>query len=101
MAKKTKTEVEENPMSEEAQILRRKGSFVYKLTYPIEWGDEMIETITLKRPKAKHIAHLSEKSGLGDILRVISKVSGHSQAIINELDGQDATALADLMGELL
>lgn len=101
MAKRNIQENEEVEMSEQAQILRKKGSFTYKLNYPIEWGDQTIEEITLKRPKAKHIAHLSEKSGLGDILRVISKVSGHSQAVINELDGQDATALADLMGELL
>lgn len=101
MAQKKKIEEEQEPMSEHAQILRTKGKLVYKLQFPIEWGDDVVEEIKLTRPKAKHIKHLSDRSDLGAILRIVSKVSGRPQALIDELDGQDATALADLMGELL
>ena len=95
------TEMDEEKISKFVQTMRKDGKVEYTLLFPIEWGDDEISKLTLKRPKAKHIKHLSDRSDLGAILRIVSKVSGLSQAIIDELDSKDATALADLMGELL
>jgi hypothetical protein len=80
----------------------QKGPLVVKLSEPLIFGSEVIESLTLQKPKAKHIKNVEFKNAkLADILQVASKLSGVSVSYLDELSIEDAKRVADAVGELL
>lgn len=74
----------------------------YKLKEPIEWGSETVTQLEFKKPTIGDIKFmkLSEPT-LDDILKLASKLSGHSQQLIDRLSIQDGMEVADLLGNYL
>lgn len=72
---------------------------VYKLQFPIRIGDEEpITEFRMRRLKAKDIKGIP--SSLSDQergLRVLSRLSGQPDHVIDELDGVDLAALGDIV----
>ena len=86
---------------EETKKKSPKGEVVVKLDYPIEWGEDTIEEVRLRRPKGKHIKNLGDDVKVNDFLRIASKVSGLSMGIFEEMEAPDVMKITDAVGELL
>jgi len=80
---------------------KKAKSITVKLFEPIEWGEETISEVTLTRPKAKHIEHLSANPTMKELLGIAQRISGHPPALIKELDAEDAMALVEVVGDFL
>jgi|AVFP01.1.fsa_nt_gi hypothetical protein len=78
-----------------------KDVTIVKLDDPIEWGDETISEIKLKKPRGKHIKNLGDDIKVGDMLKIASKVSGVSMGVFDELSSSDCMKVAEAVGELL
>ena len=80
---------------------RKPKSITVKLSEPIDWGEDTITEITLTRPKAKHIEHLSGNPTMKELLGIAQKISGHPPALIKDLDAEDAMSLVEVVGDFL
>jgi len=79
-----------------------KGPVTVKLSEPIEWGDDVIKELVLKRPKAKHVKNMDIKNPrIADMLGIAAKLSGHSTAVLDELCTEDMNKVLEAVGELL
>jgi len=78
-----------------------RNEVVVKLDDPIEWGDEDITEIRIKKPRGKHIKNLGDDVKVGDMLKIASKCSGMSFGIFEELSSSDAMKVAEAVGDLL
>lgn len=78
-----------------------RDEVIVKLDTPVEWGDEEISEIKIKRPRGKHIKNLGDDVKVGDMLRIASKCSGLSMGIFEELTSPDAMKVAEAVGDLL
>ena len=78
-----------------------RSSRTVKLDYPIEWGNETIEEVVIKRPKGKHLKNLGDEMKLVDFLKIASKCSGISMGVFDEMESPDVMKVAEAVGELL
>ena len=76
-------------------------SHTYKLLVPIEFGERTIKELTLERPKGKHLRNLPQNPSMGHLLDLASKISGEAPPVIDELDGADAMAIVEIIGDFL
>lgn len=74
---------------------------IFKLSQPVQFGQETITEITLQPIKAKHIRSLSDKFSMGDMLDLAVKVSGQPSFVIDELCASDAMELLKILGNEL
>jgi hypothetical protein len=90
-------------MSEEKKQLKNKKvkAITIKLSEPIEWGDEVITELVLKRPKAAHLEHLSSEPNMKQLLQVAQKCANVPSRIIRDLDGADAMAVVEAISDFL
>lgn len=72
-----------------------------KLKYPVEFGEDLIEEIELRRPRAADIEHLSAKPNMKELMQVGQKISGHPPAVFKRLDSLDAIAVVEEVGNFL
>lgn len=80
-------------------------SVVYELKHPIEVkakdGDEVVEKITsltLKRPKGKHLKAMDKAQGENaKVLALIAACSGQPPSVTDELDAEDFAGLAEIV----
>jgi len=86
---------------ERKQKLKKPKSITITLSEPVEWGDEMIESITMRRPKGKELKMLSGEPSMNDLLRIAAKCAALTPRQIDELDAEDALALAEAVGDFL
>jgi len=80
---------------------KKQSTVTVELAYPIEWGEETITAIELRRPKAKDIEHLAGSPSMKDLLLVAGKISGKVPRLIQELDATDALKLCEVVGDFL
>jgi hypothetical protein len=80
--------------------------YSHTLKHPVEVrtrsGDlvETVTVITMKRPKAKHMREMDKASGqMGKVLLLIQATSGVPMSVVDEIDGEDVTALAEVVGD--
>lgn len=78
-----------------------KNEVVVKLDTPVEWGDDIISEVRLKRPKGRHIKNFGDDVKVGDMLKLASKVSGISMGVFEEMESPDCMKVAEAMGDLL
>ena len=78
-----------------------KDEAVVKLDYPVEWGEDIITEICIKRPRGKHIKNLGDGVKLNDLLKIASKCSGTSMGVFEEMASPDVMKVADAVGDLL
>lgn len=91
-------------MAEKAQQQKKSKkpkSITITLSEPIEWGDETIEEVTLRRPKGKELKMLSGDPSMDDLLKIAGKCGGLTPRQIDDMDADDALALAEAVGDFL
>ncbi len=64
---------------------------------------DTITTITMRRPKAKHMRAMDKTAGeFGKVLGLVQATTGLPMSVVDEIDGEDvitlATAVADFLG---
>ena len=72
-----------------------------KLSEPLEWGSETISELTLRRPKAKDIEHISSNPTMKEMMTVAQKCAGVPRRVIEELDIDDANNVMDAVADFL
>jgi len=90
-----------NEKTKKSEKKENNREVIVKLEYHVEWGSEMIEEITLRRPLAGDIEHLSDKPTMKELLIVASKCSQHPPALIKRIDAKDALKLVEVIGDFL
>jgi hypothetical protein len=84
------------------QIASKKVRFItITLSEPIPWGDETITELTLRRPKAADLEHLSDRATIKELLFVAQKCAGVPARVIKELDGDDAMEVIEAVADFL
>lgn len=74
---------------------RVDASKPYVLKYPVTLGNITVTELKMGRLKAKHLRGL--KSGGAtpeDAIKILSKLTGQLEAVIDELDGEDFTEVS-------
>lgn len=73
---------------------------VFQLTKPITFGDETIDSLTLREPVAGDLwdFEVGGKIKIGSVLEVASSISGHPPAVIKKITPADAIRLAEVVG---
>lgn len=92
-------------MAEETkEVLEVKLPHIISLKFPFEYGkDRQVKEITFtRRLKAKDFRGISVSNiTFDDMLRLISKSTGESQAVIDELDTEDMMACTEVINSFL
>jgi hypothetical protein len=75
------------------------GSQTITLKHPITVAGATIETLTLRRPKAGDFRRMDKISGgdLDKILFLVSALASLSPAEVDDLDGEDLTAVSEVI----
>jgi len=78
------------------------GEQTIQLKYPVTVGDEIIESITLQRPKVKHMKLMDSVDGeIEKAVVLIAALSGQSAAVVSNIDASDFTTLSTVLGDFL
>ena len=85
-------------MSEQDKIITER---THKLLIPVEYGDETIYEVVVKRPKGKHIKNLGRNVSMKDLILIAGKVTGHAPSFFDEVDAADVTAITEIVGDFL
>ena len=80
---------------------KRKLKTTINLEFPVQWGEEEISTLELRRPKAKDIENLPDKPRMKDLLAIASRISAQPPRVISELDAADAIKVCEAVGDFL
>jgi len=72
-----------------------------KLNTPVVFGDDTIETLTFKKPKAKHFRSLPMNPNIGDFLNVVAKLCDQPPSVIDELSPDDMTAACEVVANFM
>lgn len=73
------------------------------LDYPIQVGSETITEIKInRRPKAGDLMDMkSGEQTLGDIMKIVSKISGETMETVKELDLEDLQKVSEVVQNFL
>jgi hypothetical protein len=72
-----------------------------ELEYPIEFADEEITTIQLRRATGKDLKMaMKGKNDVEDALALAARLSGQLPAVFDLMDAADVTAVLDEVGKL-
>jgi hypothetical protein len=75
---------------------------VVKLEYPVEFGQETIFELRLRRVKGKEFRLLkSEEPSVDEMMDILGRLSGQPPSVIDELDGDDLQAAFEAMGKCM
>lgn len=74
---------------------------IVPLAYPIEWGDDTIDELRLRRPKAKDLEHLSGEPTFKELMQVAQKCAKVPRRVLDELDGEDVTEVVEAVADFL
>jgi hypothetical protein len=78
-----------------------RGPVEFKLDYPIEFGEEFIESLELRRPTAGDIESISGSPTLKDLMMIASRCAGQPYPVIKRMDATDAMRLTGVIGDFL
>lgn len=75
----------------------------YELKHPVMLGSERIESLTLQPLKVKHMRRLESKPDdqVKMTIELLEQLTGQNSIVIDELDFEDFTALAEMVGDFL
>lgn len=81
------------------------GSVTYTLKHPVELRNaesgevaEVIKTLTLVRPRGKHMKAMDGAKGeMGKTLALLSAISAQPPSTMDLLDGEDLTKLGEIV----
>lgn len=76
-------------------------SQVLKLKSPVQYGQELIAELKIRKPKAKDIRKLPQSPNTGDILDLAGRLCGQPPSMIDELDLEDTSALLEIVGNFM
>ena len=81
-----------------SQFEERDGNYIHKLSAKIQFGSETIEEFVLQKPKAKHIRSMPQNPGMDAVLKIVGKLAGQPDKVIDELEMEDVNVLAEYFG---
>lgn len=73
----------------------------YKLEHPFEYDGNRIESLTLNRPKGKHLKNFSSNPTTADMIVLAAKISGQPTTVFDEMDAVDVIGIAEVIGGFL
>lgn len=76
---------------------KRDGKFTYKLLTPIHYGQDIISTLELTEPKAKHIRQMPANPKSDDTLKVLGALCSQPDSVIDELSLKDVGRLSEFI----
>ena len=88
---------EEATAGYKAAIGKSRDPVTVHLDYPIEYGDETITEVTLRRAKGKDVKALPPEPGVSDLLNLAGKLGGLMPKVLDELDASDAMKLVEVV----
>lgn len=82
---------------------------VLKLTFPVKFGDQMLEELTFQRPTARELWSLKlparkdpdAKIDVGELLALGARCAGIPDAVMQRVDTVDVWRILDIVGEHL
>lgn len=79
-----------------------EGGTVVKLKYPVTFGERTITELTFRRLKARDMKDMpADGQKMSDIFKVLSRMCGEAQPVIEELDGEDLKEATKAMTSFL
>jgi hypothetical protein len=72
---------------------------VLKLTKPITFGEQVIDELALREPKAKDFRRMPMNPALGDLLDFAGQLAGQPKAVIDELGPVDMLTVLQRVGD--
>lgn len=89
-------------LNEPAVLENEDGSKTIRLVEPVKHGQEMLEQITFKKPKAKHLKDLNlQNIKFDDFLKLGGAISGNPPSVMGELGMEDAFAMVEVISDFL
>lgn len=64
---------------------------------PIQFGEQTITELTIRKPKAKDFRALPLDMKMGDILDLVGRLTGQPKAVIDELGIEDLQEVSSLV----
>lgn len=71
------------------------------LLEPIAFGSETITELKITRPKGKHLRSMPMDPNVGDFLDLAGKLTGYPPSVMDELDAEDVTQVAEAVEAFL
>jgi len=72
-----------------------------KLSEPLQFGTERIETLTFRKAKAKDFREMPITPNVGDLLNVAAKLTAQPYSVIDMLSPKDMAEVMKILGELM
>lgn len=85
-----------------SRVLNADGSETLYLREPLTFGEESIDHLIIKKPKAKHLKGVDlNKMGIDTTLAVLSKLTGQFPQALEELGMADLGAATEVVKDFL
>lgn len=68
-----------------------------QLNQPLSWGSDTIKTLSFREMKAKDLRKLSAQPSMGELLDLVSQLSGKPVALIDDLSVEDAMRCVEVV----
>lgn len=79
-----------------------QSNVVIQLERPVEIGDDLIEEISLRRPKGKDLkACIKGQNNVAESIALAARLSGQLPVVFDEMDAADLTEVLDQVGNFL
>jgi hypothetical protein len=73
------------------------GRTTVKLKEPIRFGEQVVDELALRKPKAKDFRSFPENPTMGDVLDLVGRLSGQPKQVIDELGVEDLAEVSKLV----
>ena len=90
------------------KVSPKSKSVTVNLEYPFEWptenGKEEVKSITLGRPKGKHLKNIGKDVGMHDMFQIAAKICEEdfvTPAFFDEMDASDCMTVVEVIGDFL
>ncbi len=81
--------------------MSKQESVIVKLKHPISQGSETVTEVEVFRMKGKHLRGIADPSHMDSQLKIIGRVIDRNPKFVDELDGDDISAIGEAMGDFL
>lgn len=72
------------------------------LAEPVEWGEDTITEVRLRKPKGKHFKKLPvDPKTFGDIFPFVAAISDQPPAVLDELGTEDILEVMDAVADFI
>lgn len=73
----------------------------YTLEYPVNFSNNQVTEIELRRPKGKHLKNIGADAGLGEIMDIAAGCSDYPPVFFDELDAVDYVGVSEVIAGFL